>query len=585
LRLDDYTMNSLPNRTVPAFQVPSAEMAEMLRQHNLRVASQHGEEVYTSRKRNGEGTVQTEPRIVLRLPKGVQEVAQITNTKGSKATAKKKKSSKDMTVAEIDKILQKDSSSDISSGIMDRANELLKTSTSATASSSTTTETDRNSPIPGPSGVIINPTKQQSSSGEQDQIQPTEEIEILSVSGEGQLKIVKVEPQDMFCLDSEYTEEFIDVGGVERNKPEQQVPEQKVSIETRATIWLGGNKPKERERLSKARHLLALPDTAALWIFPEQDNRALGEIGYIVRTLHSKVKSKQHISDIEFWVMAEYTGFQTCWIAESYARREISRATVSTKMAGEVALPTATAIILSPPRSGQRVSNFLDLDRSWRSRAKAIMVGFEDLILQLDEMKHEVINLSEEQIPEYPVRSDYEHMSEHVIRESDLYRCLDKKLELIGKAQTLPIFIEYSPYPANSRWKMEETAGSFLKVIQTLQKEYCGPVVVITTSPHYLDGESINDYVEKKSRCQRVTRILHCLGQALGVGTVHLWIGSFHCQDGFYMSENSRRYPLYTAKGSPTAEYSHRYKIKMTYLVSIFDKYYTSGSERLEMLK
>jgi len=556
---------------------PPPHVLEAMKEHNAKVAALS--------KTNSDSATPTEvstgpvgpiPKLVVRIPKSVTEAAALVKQKSTKPEVKRKKAVKRISTPETNRLLSKGSSTDMSASIIDRASELLRTSTSEISSTDTDmVDTEKGEPSKSTTAQDLH------------EIMLVEEIE-SSLAHKGRYTVIKREPMDTACPESEYQAALSREQREEYHEPRASVINLPARIETaeeKVAAWLGRHKPDEKNRISMARHLLVTPEHSVLWIFKEQSSQMPNEIGSIVEEIHEKIRNKHSITETEYQVITEYNGFLTSKIAEKFARSELSKATCTRQMGSELANEASHGMYPCQVRSTQRSMELLDLDPSWRQKVKAVMVGFIDLVYQPDDTKHIVVNLSEEKAPEYKVRQDYENISIEEITNSPLYQVLKKKLEFIGMSGSLPVFIEYTPYPISEFWNTEETIGSFLKVIQFLQQKYHGPLLVTTTSPTYLGGETMNSYVERKGKVIRATRIIHCLGQALGVGTVFLWIASIHCASGFYLPDGARRYPLFSPKGNITFEYNNRFKLKLKTLIEMLDKKFTTNEEKLDALK
>ncbi len=151
--------------------------------------------------------------------------------------------------------------------------------------------------------------------------------------------------------------------------------------------------------------------------------------------------------------------------------------------------------------------------------------------------------------PSYPVRVDFENLAEVEIRQRGLYRNLTYKLDLIDRSSNTPVLVEYASSSFQDSWRADDHIGSFLKVVQLVQKQHSGPVVVVSTSPPFKLGDSPAQDLGRKARSVRLATTLDCLGRALGV---FLWIAGVQGREGEYQPEGSRWLPLFTNSGHPT---------------------------------
>ena len=263
---------------------------------------------------------------------------------------------------------------------------------------------------------------------------------------------------------------------------------------------------------------------------------------------------------------------------EDFTKKEIVRAVYSHQEMTEVSYGTEVRV---PYLNAPRVPGFLCLDPDWRLGLRAILCGFNELVFQPDALQLSFLNLSEFVMPTYPVKTTFENFTEAEIKESALYRSLEMKMELVGKDSNLPFLIEYAPSPDQHVLRAADHVGSFLKIIQELQRSYCGPVVVVIVSPSVRVGDFPLDYLRKKRHCLENTRALYLIGRAIGVPVCKIWVGKvYDPEGGEYHSEGSRWLPLFTPSGLQTAEYFRKLTWKLTELVENLEGYYTTGLER-----
>ena len=536
------------------------------------------------RKRVIDKALEEVPRLIVRIPRYM-----LANTGTSETTnndiLKKRKPDRIVSREDEDDLLS-GNTSDISSGILDRASDLLRTSSSSSIPTDTSASeeqpTDRQKPTKTNTDVQ---TVVRTNGRQVVKLETDEEEEI--VTGE-YVETDFILPGPSHEETQQHNSRTLNTKTTKsktRNKrprpPPLQITPRTDQVENQTqTQWPLDNTPDEAHRVAKAREILAKPEEAVLWIHPDQEAKIPNSWGVSVFRVQEKVKAQHKITEAEYTISYNYNGYFTRLITDQHTRKEISKAARVRGFLPEIMLEGAELNIPNSVLNGPRVHHFLQLETSWRTQLKGVLVGFEELIYQPENIRNSILNLSETQVPYYPVRTEFENLTEDEIVSCSLYKCLEKKLDLVGKSSTLPFMIEYAPSISTGTWRLEDPIGSFLKVVQHLQKKYSGPMIVLSTPPSYKARAAYSFYLDRKTRSVNVARILHCFGQALGVATTHLWWSGIQCQDGEYIAEGTKRIPLFTAYGLPTQELNNKIQTKLENLVKIFDRRYTSDIER-----
>ena len=556
--LSDCSTPSVPRRLVTPPRQP----------WNRSSQSPYSKQVDTS---EGELTEQT-------VEKNLQKLAQLPQISIDRLPLKKRKADRIVTREEEGRLLQTGSSSDVSSGIMDRVSSLLRSSTVSTASMNTVGSGSKDTE------QTMKDTDREVTAGQNEQTDqpPTTTSTINSkIVSRGQTAGEYVET-DVLPIKQEPTE-------TRASRPRPLVfnlanstvgMEREKQTHTATADWMTDNPPDEPHRLEQARSLLARTEEALLWTHPNQESRLPNVWGHSTRSIHKKVKHQVKINLAEYNHTYTYSGHMGSMLSDIHTKQEISKATL---VRGNMPDVGNTNLMDSqweiPILNGPRIPGFLCLDSTWKTHLKGVIIGLEELVFQPEELQNNYLNLSEFYTPSYPVRLDFENLTEDDILQSGLYRNLYQKLELIDRSSTLPVLIEFAASDHMGTWR-DDSIGSFLKVIQHLQRQHSGPVIVVTASPVYKFGETPASYMDRKAKSVKTARSLNCLGRALGVPTAFLWLSGLPCRNGEYHAEGTKWLPLFTETGQPTPEYNRRLSQKIASLLSIFEGKYTSGQER-----
>jgi len=359
--------------------------------------------------------------------------------------------------------------------------------------------------------------------------------------------------------------------------PETMYPDQERFARFSGGELILNTMPDEFQRLERARYLLNRPGEFTLHYHPEMDTKIPNLWADSVRRLQRRIRGGQPISLLEFQQLYLLNGHLGVQLVESLTRTELARAVYSREPMFEVGMGLDISV---PYLNAPRVVNFLCLDPEWKTNLRAIVIGYEELLFQPDALRHTYLNLGEYLQPTYTIRTAFEALTLEEIQASGLYRSLERKLDIIGRDSTLPILIEYTKCVQLHTFRVDDMVGSFLKIIQEVQKRYCGPIIVVTVSPSVKLGDTPETFRRKKDQSLRTVRSLALIGRAIGVATAHLWVAKMHGPDGEYHSNDSKWLPLYTAGGLHTNEYFRKLTSKMEELVNAVENQFTSGLER-----
>ncbi len=393
---------------------------------------------------------------------------------------------------------------------------------------------------------------------------------------------IKVEPVDP--VDQSQQEEYVENMSIEPEAGPSQVSEQ--GNTERITIrnpWLVF-KPNEPVRVAKARKILQ-EDKFQVWLAPSQDSQFPNHWGAITKLKHQAVQRKESISKEEFLIMQEYSGHFTGALCEMITRKELSRAVVFQDKVVDVMEQTMADPRQIPEINGPRSTALITLDPTWTRSAEAILVGFDELVHQPLSIKGIIINLSEYKLPEYPVKPNFEELEQQEIRESQLFKALIEKRNVVGSMTKIPILIEFYQLKTNHNYTLETIVGSFCKVIQLFQTHHSGPVIIVTVMPAYKPGESLSTYGARKLKALSQIKTINCLSQALGTAHFHIFTTAVSHNREDYLSHDSKLLPLYTAYGQATEELNRRFRNRLQYLLEFLKKEFTSGEERERLIR
>ena len=235
-----------------------------------------------------------------------------------------------------------------------------------------------------------------------------------------------------------------------------------------------------------------------------------------------------------------------------------------------------------PPGSWTKMEQWLD---QGKKTAKAVVIGFESLVCLPAETKGEILNLSYWYQPSYDVKKKVEEMTTEWIKKQELYRVLESRLMLLDRDNSIPLMIEFVfARRSEGCGERRDHVTSFLKIVQKIQEEYSGPVIVVTGPTVFTPGSTREDYNEAKLKNFLMSKALNLMGTALGVATAKLWINTIPTREGEIRDRNMLTDTLFGPRGTVTEEYCRRLTFKLRKLSAAFTDIQVPGDRRRRSL-
>jgi len=195
----------------------------------------------------------------------------------------------------------------------------------------------------------------------------------------------------------------------------------------------------------------------------------------------------------------------------------------------------------------------------WKNKVKVVIIGFEILTSLPAYTLKDILNLGQLGRPDYQVLLDPNQMTKDWAENQDLFKTILRQLKLIGLDCSTPVLIEFTTsYDKSVFTSVWDHMVSFCAIIKYLQTMYCGPLIAIIPPTPHLSGFTTEVYTERKFRAQQMTQCLNMVGQAIGVGTNHIWVNSMIIPEGEMRHMDMRPYPLFNLAGAESAEYCRR---------------------------
>jgi hypothetical protein len=149
------------------------------------------------------------------------------------------------------------------------------------------------------------------------------------------------------------------------------------------------------------------------------------------------------------------------------------------------------------------------------------------------------------------------------VSQDSFHAALLSRLAKADVNNTTPVFCEFFLSSAcDSQTSFEDHAFGFVRVLQSLQKQYKGPIVMVFTPVAYTPGVDWNTYNAKKMEWAKHATLLRTMGQFCKVPVLCLRIQTCNEDGETWVTRNRfwNNEPIFTKQGELTCEYFARVK-------------------------
>ena len=397
-------------------------------------------------------------------------------------------------------------------------------------------------------------------------------------------------------LSDELTEEYIDE--ILRSSDDDS-EEQKLKIQCKNQEKTEDLSPNEKIRMETALKLLNMKESAHLWLGFNEEEEVPNYWARRSRVTLWKTLGGLPVTLEEMEQCYKNYGHLVVSLTDKFTREELKAAEVKKERSVEVQSKKTEQdckicqVAHSPektecPKLANNPPEWYEFEQSlndWKTTARAALVGFESLVCLPEDTKGEILNLSWYGKPDYEVKQNLEEMNKEWIENQELYKILKSRLMLLNKDSSLPLMVEFTfSSRAQGCEERKDHATSFLKIVQRIQEEYSGPVVVLSGPTVFLPGSTMEDYVESKLISCVMAKALNLIGKALGVATAKLWINTIPIREGEVKDKSMRAEALFGPRGTVSREYCRRLTEKLLKLARIFKEIQVTGERRRRSL-
>ena len=397
-------------------------------------------------------------------------------------------------------------------------------------------------------------------------------------------------------LSDELTEEYIDE--ILRSSDDDS-EEQKLKIQCKNQEKTEDLSPNEKIRMETALKLLNMKESAHLWLGFNEEEEVPNYWARRSRVTLWKTLGGLPVTLEEMEQCYKNYGHLVVSLTDKFTREELKAAEVKKERSVEVQSKKTEQdckicqVAHSPektecPKLANNPPEWYEFEQSlndWKTTARAALVGFESLVCLPEDTKGEILNLSWYGKPDYEVKQNLEEMNKEWIENQELYKILKSRLMLLNKDSSLPLMVEFTfSSRAQGCEERKDHATSFLKIVQRIQEEYSGPVVVLIGPTVFLPGSTMEDYVESKLISCVMAKALNLIGKALGVATAKLWINTIPIREGEVKDKSMRAEALFGPRGTVSREYCRRLTEKLLKLARIFKEIQVTGERRRRSL-
>jgi hypothetical protein len=149
------------------------------------------------------------------------------------------------------------------------------------------------------------------------------------------------------------------------------------------------------------------------------------------------------------------------------------------------------------------------------------------------------------------------------VSQDSFHAALLSRLAKAGVNNTTPVFCEFFlSSVCDSQTSFEDHAFGFVRVLQSLQKQYKGPLVLVFTPVSYSPGLDWDTYNAKKMEWTKHATMLRTMGQFCNVPVLCLRIQTCNEDGETWVTRNRfwNNEPIFTKQGELTCEYFARVK-------------------------
>ena len=398
-------------------------------------------------------------------------------------------------------------------------------------------------------------------------------------------------------LDNEATEKYIDEM---LKSSDDDSEDQKINICHLDQGKTEDDSPNEKLRLETVEKLLNMKEHAHMWLGMNAEEEVPNYWAKRSRITLWKTTQGLPVTTQEMEQCYKNYGHLVVSVAEKFTREELKGVEVKTTRNIEVQNNTSEnscsrcqlvhslgkkeclSLNNTPPGEWSEAEQWL---HKWKKTARAAVIGFESLVCLPEDTKGEILNLSYPCKPDYEVKKNLEEMTEEWVKKQELYKILKTRLMLLNRDSSIPLMVEFVfSRRSEGCGERKDHATSFLKIVQRIQEEYSGPVVVVNGPTVFVPGSTREDYNEAKLRSFIMSKALNLIGKALGVATAKLWINTIPTREGEIRDKTMMTGTLFGPRGTVTEEYCRRLTYKLRKLSTAFKEIQVAGDRRRRSL-
>jgi hypothetical protein len=149
------------------------------------------------------------------------------------------------------------------------------------------------------------------------------------------------------------------------------------------------------------------------------------------------------------------------------------------------------------------------------------------------------------------------------VSQDSFHAALLTRLKKAGFNNTTPVFCEFFlSSVGDSQTSFEDHAFGFVRVLQSLQRQYKGPIVMVFTPVAYTSDLDWNTYNAKKIEWAKHAALLRTMGQFCNLPVLCLRIQTCNEDGETWVTQNRfwNNEPIFTKQGELTCEYFARIK-------------------------